>query len=357
MVPSDIQAIDLSGGTVLTTLTNNVAMVTGAGRGIGRSAALALADHGARVVVVDNGSSIDGSGTSPDIAGATASEIRGRGGLAIPVQADVTSVEDVQRALARVEEEWGGVDILINAAGNYRLATILNITDEAWDSVINVHLRGTMIVTRAVVSSLVRRGAPGRILNFTSLAGTAGLPNQLAYATAKAGIQGFTRALANELFHAGITANAISPGYMTRMAFRGAPAHHQVVNHRDTATALAEISTSGMLDQPGIDPSNITSLIVILVSDAAASISGHTFGANGHRYSRLSEPAEERSVISPDGWTVDELAAIFPSTLGEGVTKPPYRLTTFDVVEEADVSADRVAKEFSDSGRTAEAKA
>jgi NAD(P)-dependent dehydrogenase (short-subunit alcohol dehydrogenase family) len=333
-------------------LTNNVALVTGAGRGIGRAIAISLAQHGARVALVDNGSSIDGSGSNPDLVGITAGEIAAQGGSAMSLTGDVTSGVEVENLVSQVEKEWDGIDMVVNAAGNMHLGTIRSTPDDVWDSLINVHLRGTMMVTRAVVGSLLRRGSPGRIVNFTSLAGTAGLPNEIAYATCKAGVIGLTKALANELFHAGITANAISPGYSTRMAFRGSPAHYQRLTHSDTATTLAETSSSDQLSRPELDPANIGPLIVYLGSDAAASVTGRVFGANGRRYSRLSEMVAERSVISPGGWTVEDLAEIFPSTLGEGLHQPEYWLESLDVVSDTEVSAERVEREYVDVGRT-----
>ena len=332
-------------------LSNKVALVTGAGRGLGRAVAISLAQHGARVALVDNGSSIDGSGSNPDLVAITAGEIAALGGSAMSLMGDVTSRPQVENVLSQIEKEWDGVDTVVNAAGSMHLGTLRSTPDHVWDSLIDVHLRGMMLVTRAVVESLLRRGSPGRIVNFTSLAGTAGLPNEIAYATCKAAVIGFTKALANELFHAGITANAISPGYSTRMAFRGSPAHYQRLTHSDTASALAETSASDQLATPELDPANMGPLIVYLCSDAAASVSGQVFGANGRRYSRLSEMVAERSVVAPDGWTAENLAAVFPSTLGEGLHQPAYCLASLDVVSDADVSAERVEREYVDVGR------
>jgi 3-oxoacyl-[acyl-carrier protein] reductase len=333
-------------------LSNKVALVTGAGRGIGRAIAVGLAQHGASVAVVDNGSSIDGSGSNPELAHTTAEEITSGGGTAKSWPCDITSGAEVEATVADVEAEFGGIDVLINAAGIYRLATISSITEEAWDSVLNVHLNGLMFMTKTVVESLIRRGSPGRVINFTSLSGTAGLPNQIAYSTAKSGVIGFTKALANELFHVGITANGISPSYSTRMAFKGAPAHYQVRTHADRDAALEKVgSFTGSFTDSEMNPSNIVPLIVYLASDAASSVTGQIFGANGWRYSRLSDITEASAIVSRGGWTIDQVSNIFPNTLAQGMVTPGFLLDSLEVVSDTDISAARVEQEFSDEGR------
>ena len=294
-------------------LEGKTALVTGAGRGIGRAIALLMAREGARVLVADNGSLVNGAGTDPAVAERVVEEIRERGGEALGDGGDVASMAAAERMVGTAIDAWGRLDILVNAAGNFRLSSIADIAEEDWDEVISTHLRGTFCTTRVAVPHWRAGGGPGRIINFTSAAGTVGLPNMVSYSTAKAGIIGFTRACANALAAFDVTANSISPGAATRMSDRsGGPS--AVATFRATDRWPRETT------QPERNPAHVAPLVVYLASDAAANISGRIFGASGQRYALLSEPEEVRVLFSEGPWDLDRLFDEFPLTLGQGLS-------------------------------------
>jgi NAD(P)-dependent dehydrogenase (short-subunit alcohol dehydrogenase family) len=204
-------------------LDGKVAIVTGAGHGIGRGHALELAKEGARVVVNDLGTSLKGEGRGRD-ADLTVDLIRARGGEASPNYEDVTDFEGARRLVGQAVEDFGRLDILVNNAGISRDAVIWKMTEADWDAVIDVHLKGTFAPTHhAVVHWRERHAAgndvsSGRIINTTSGAGLTGNFGQANYTAAKAGIAAFTMTVSLELFKMGITVNCIGPAGATRMA-------------------------------------------------------------------------------------------------------------------------------------------
>lgn len=294
-------------------LEGKTAIVTGAGRGIGRGVALLMAQEGARVLVVDNGSLVNGVGSDPEVANRVVEEIRERGGDALANTGDVAETAEANGMVAQALDAWGRVDILVNAAGNYRLATIVDILDEDWDPVIRTHLQGTMATTRAAARHWIETGGPGRVVNFTSLAGTGGLPGMVAYSTAKAGIIGLTRATANALAHYNVTANSISPNAATRMSDRGGW-------QRSGETTDANGKWAREVAEGPRLASNVAPLVVYLSSDAAAGVSGRIFGARGWEYTLITENIEERHLWSDGPWNLDRLFDQFPTTLGQGLS-------------------------------------
>ena len=196
-------------------LEGKVAIITGAGGGLGRAHALAFAAEGAKVVVNDPGVSRDGSGGTAKMADAVVDEIKKAGGQAV---ANYDSVSDgAEKVVKAAVDAFGKVDILVNNAGILRDKTIHNMTDDMWDLVIAVHLRGTFQCTRAAAKVMKEKGTGGRIINTTSVAGLKGNFGQSNYSAAKAGIYGFTLTAAMELAKDGITVNAIAPIAKTRM--------------------------------------------------------------------------------------------------------------------------------------------
>jgi NAD(P)-dependent dehydrogenase (short-subunit alcohol dehydrogenase family) len=199
-----------------------VCIVTGAGRGIGREHALMLAEHGAKVVVNDLGGSVDGSGADISAAESVVGEIKGFGGEAVANTDDVSSWEGAQRLVNQAVETFGGLDVLINNAGILRDRVLANMTEEEWDAVIKVHLKGTFAPSRWAVAYWRERSKNGeandaRIINTSSVSGIYGNPGQTNYGAAKAGIAAFTQIAAREVGRYGVTVNAIAPGALTRM--------------------------------------------------------------------------------------------------------------------------------------------
>ena len=187
------------------TLDGQIALVTGASRGIGRAVALALAEAGAEVVV--NYSS------SPEAADAVVSEIKGSGGQAYALQANVADEEAVNGLIKTVIERSGRIDVLVNNAGITRDGLLMRMKTEDWQAVINLNLSGVFLCTRAVSRPMLKQKS-GRIINITSVVGLMGNAGQSNYAAAKAGVVGFTRSSAKEMASRGITVNAVAPGFI-----------------------------------------------------------------------------------------------------------------------------------------------
>jgi len=187
------------------TLDGQIALVTGASRGIGRSVALGLADAGAEVVV--NYSS------SPDAADAVVAEIKDSGGKAYALQANVADEEAVNGLIKTVIERSGRIDVLVNNAGITRDGLLMRMKTDDWQAVINLNLSGVFLCTRAVARPMLKQKS-GRIINITSVVGLMGNAGQSNYAAAKAGVVGFTRSAAKEMASRGITVNAVAPGFI-----------------------------------------------------------------------------------------------------------------------------------------------
>jgi 3-oxoacyl-[acyl-carrier protein] reductase len=185
------------------TLQDKVAVVTGAGRGIGRAFALALAAAGCRVAVAD----LDTGGAEQ-----TVRHIEASGGVAASLDVDVTQSGSVARLMLSVVDLWTGIDILVNDAGVFPRATVLDMDEAMWDHVLGVNLKGTFLCSQAAARILVSQGRGGRIVNMVSRAAYTAYPRGAHYAASKAGILGFTRSLASELGAHRITVNAIAPG-------------------------------------------------------------------------------------------------------------------------------------------------
>lgn len=189
-------------------LVGKVALITGAGNGIGRAMALAFAEEGADIVVAE---------IESERAEAVASEVREIGRCALAMAVDVTKADQVQRMVDSALSELGHIDILINNAGIVRPAMLLKMTEEQWDAVIAVHLKGPFLCTKAVASQMMERRS-GKIINITSAFGQMGTIGQVNYAAAKAGVIGFTKAVARELAKYNIQVNALGPSAITRLS-------------------------------------------------------------------------------------------------------------------------------------------
>jgi 3-oxoacyl-[acyl-carrier protein] reductase len=240
-------------------LTGRVAVVTGAGRGIGAATARLLAQAGAHVALVDR----DAAGVTQ-----TAEQIAVTGGEALPFTNDVTDSFAVERTFDRVAEEWGRLDVLVNNAGTLREASLEDLTDDDFRDTLDVNLRGAMVCARAAVPHMLRQGR-GRILSAASGSTRLGSQGLTAYAAAKAGIVGMTRTWARELGPRGITANAVAPGLIEGETVR-------TVASEELERTLARIPARRLGR-----PEEVAAVYLFLASDLAAFINGAVVGVDG----------------------------------------------------------------------------
>lgn len=276
---------------------DKVVVVTGAGRGIGREIALLMAKHGAKVVVNDLGGSAAGEGADQSVADAVVAEIREAGGEAVANYDSVASMEGGASIIQTALDNFGRIDVVVNNAGILRDRMVFNMTEEEWDAVINVHLKGTFATVRAAAPHF-RAQKSGRIINFTSTSGLIGNYGQANYAAAKMGIVGFTKACALDLGRYNVTANCISPFAWTRMIGTIPDDPHQ-------QERLAKIRK--------MSPAHIAPLVVFLASDQAQGITGQIFGVRGKEIILFSQPRPLRIIGRTEGWTPEDVAEIIPS--------------------------------------------
>jgi NAD(P)-dependent dehydrogenase (short-subunit alcohol dehydrogenase family) len=289
------------------TLDQRVAIVTGAGRGIGRSVALLLAAEGASVVVNDLGVDVDGSGTDAGPAQQTAEEITAAGGAAVASGADISLHSTGEDLIKTAISEFGRLDVLVNVAGILRDRMVFNMTEQEWDDVIRVHLRGTFNTTKFAAAhwrSLRDESAQNRIINFTSVSGLHGAPGQPNYAAAKMGIVGLTYSAANALAKYGVTVNAISPGASTRMT--------------------DSIPDERRRTRPTVDewsPDNVAPVVAYLASERSKWITGQVVHSSGYEVALYNKPQPLVRVIGRQPWGLGELAdqleRSFPPALGQ----------------------------------------
>jgi len=280
-------------------LDGKVAVVTGAGRGIGRAIALMMAQEGAKVVVNDPGVGPDGVGHDRGPADQVVEEIRSGGGEAVASYESVADFEAAGRIIGKAVEAFGRIDILVNNAGILRDRMVFNMTEEEWDAVIAVHLKGTFNCTRHA-SVLMRQQRFGRIINISSEAGLVGNAGQANYGAAKAGIAGFTRVVARDLGRYGVTCNCVAPRALTRLT-AGVPV---------LAEAMKELK-----------PEHIAPMVCYLASDAAWNINGQVFLVYGGTVALLHHPLPWRTIFKPGMWTYEEISKLMPALL-EGTRNP-----------------------------------
>jgi NAD(P)-dependent dehydrogenase (short-subunit alcohol dehydrogenase family) len=283
-------------------LDGRVAIVTGAGRGIGASVARLLAREGAHVVVNDLGTGLDGTGTEGGPAATVAQEIADAGGKAV---ADTSDISDHAAAGALVDtalSEFGRLDVLVNVAGILRDRMIFNMSEAEWDDVVRVHLKGTYNTTRFAAAHWRSVGDPGaqnRIINFTSVSGLHGAPGQPNYAAAKMGIVGLTYSCANALTRYGVTTNAISPGASTRMT-------DSVPDDRRRSRAARDDRS----------PDNVAPAVAYLAGPDSGWINGRILHSAGHEIALYENPRPVSRIINSGPWDLDDLSTRIEQAFG-----------------------------------------
>ncbi len=279
-------------------LDGRVAIITGAGRGIGREHALLFAREGARIVVNDLGGANDGTGTDSTPAQMVVEEIKDLGGEAIVSGDDVADWQGAQRLINSAIEAFGDLDILVNNAGILRDRVIVNMTEEEWDAVITVHLKGHFAPTRwaAAYWREQHKAGHGRPRNLVHTSSTSGLfanPGQSNYGAAKTGIATFSQIAAKELIRYNVKSNTIAPGARTRLTL-ATPGLEQIMKPAE-----------GGFDQ--WDPANISPLVAYLAT-ADCKFTGETFFVQGGNVTLIESWARGASVDRDSMWSVDELA-------------------------------------------------
>jgi NAD(P)-dependent dehydrogenase (short-subunit alcohol dehydrogenase family) len=278
-------------------LDGKVAIVTGAGRGIGREHALALAEAGATVVVNDLGATLAGEGADATPAQQVVAEIETAGGAAVANGDDVADFAGAERMVRQALDTYGRLDILVNNAGITRDRMLVNMSEEEWDSVLAVHLKGHFAPTRHAAAywreqSKAGEDVRGRVINTSSPSGVFGNVGQTNYGAAKAGIAGFTIIAAQELARYGVTVNCLAPNARTRM----------------TEASFGEIpKPEDGFD--AMDPANIAPIVVALCADEAQDITGQCFFIYGGAVSVLQPWDAGELFARDDKWDADELLA------------------------------------------------
>ena len=295
---------------------DKVAIVTGAGRGIGRGVAKLMAAEGASVVVVDLGVSVDGSGSDTSPADQVVKEITDSGGSAVPCHESVATMQGGENIIKTAIDNFGKLDIVVTCAGILRDRMIFNMTEEEWDDVISVHLKGTFAVVKHACI-LFRQQRSGRVVTFSSTSGLYGNSGQANYGAAKDGIAGLTRVVARDMGRYGVTANSISPSAATRMTVSVTEDTRSLRAQRGIAGASG-MATEGVRGQPD----DVAPFTVWLASDEAAHVNGHVFHVTDGLVTLLNEPEAVKTIHKDGRWTVEELVQVFPATLGIELPNP-----------------------------------
>ena len=313
-------------------LEDKVAIVTGAGRGLGKSVALLLAQEGASVVVNDLGGAVDGTGSASTPATEVVQEIRNAGGKAVASADSVAEYDAAGRIVQTAIDSFGGVDILVHVAGILRDRMVFNMTEEEWDGVLQVHLYGAFNMVRNAIPHMVD-SRYGRIVLFSSGSGM-GASGQANYAAAKEGVVGFTRALARELAPFGITVNAVYPGGATRMTESVPQSTRELRQQQQVAAAAA--SAGAAAAPPGMTaqgapiegpeearaPENNAPKVAYLCTEAGGFITGQVIGTSGWPMTLYSPRHVAQSIHKKGRWTLDELDELMPISLGAGLVNP-----------------------------------
>jgi NAD(P)-dependent dehydrogenase (short-subunit alcohol dehydrogenase family) len=286
-------------------LQDKVAVVTGAGRGLGRAYVEALASAGAAVVVND---------ISKSLVDQVVGEVEARGGRATGVAAAVGAAETAQQLVDAAVDTFGRLDIMVTNAGILRDSVLWKMSSDDFDAVVEVHLRGTFTCARAAARRMREQGEGGRLILIASPAGQRGNFGQTNYAAAKAGIVAMARTWAMELGRANITVNAVVPVAATEMT-RSIPALAPIFEESDRTGAPFP---AWLRKEEGLGTvEDVAPLITFLASDASADVTGQAIGIGGDRLTLWSHPTEKLVLVADDGWTPDLIAQRWQDSLAE----------------------------------------
>jgi NAD(P)-dependent dehydrogenase (short-subunit alcohol dehydrogenase family) len=290
-------------------LAGKVAIVTGAGRGIGRAHALALAEAGAQVVVNDLGAALSGEGQDATPAQQVVDEIEAAGGEAAANGENVADFAGAERMIQQAIDEFGRLDILVNNAGILRDRMLVNMTEDEWDAVIAVHLKGHFAPTRHAAAYWRERSKAGdevrgRVVNTASPSGVFGNVGQANYGAAKAGIAGFTVIVAQELQRYGVTVNCLAPNARTRMT---------------EETFQMDAPPEGF---DPLDPANVSAVVGALCADEAQAITGQVFHVWGGAVNALRGWSADELFSAAEGWEPDALLSELLARFPDGASPP-----------------------------------
>jgi NAD(P)-dependent dehydrogenase (short-subunit alcohol dehydrogenase family) len=288
-----------------------VVIVTGAGRGLGREHALEFARQGARVVVNDYGTALDGGGRSTEVADAVVEEIKALGGEAVANADDVADWTGAQTLIRTAIDSFGGLDTLVNNAGFVRDRMLANMSEQEWDAVVRVHMKGHFAPLRHAAAywrELSKAGTPAeaRVVNTSSGAGLLGSVGQGNYGAAKAGIAAMTLMAAAEMGRYGVIVNAIAPSARTRMT-----------------EGVFESMTAVESGFDAMDPSNVSPLVVWLGSDEARSVTGRVFEIEGGQLSVATGWRHGTVIDKGDRWDPAELGSVISGLITDAPTPEP----------------------------------
>jgi NAD(P)-dependent dehydrogenase (short-subunit alcohol dehydrogenase family) len=299
-------------------LDGKVAVVTGAGRGLGRAYAEALAAAGAALVVND----LDG-----DAVAETVAAIDESGAKAVGVTAAVGPAETAERLVEVAVQSFGRLDVMVTNAGILRDKVLWKMTDDDFDLVIETHLRGTFTCARAAAIRMREQGEGGRIVVIGSPAGQYGNFGQTNYAAAKAGIVAFARTWSMELARANVTVNAVVPTAWTQMTAT-IPLYAPLVQRVDRGEGLpAEVRREHAIGMP----EDCAGLVVFLASERAAGVTGQAIGIGGDRLSLYSHPAELEFVLRDGGWSAEEIAEVWDTSFATSEQPSGMHLPELDL--------------------------
>ena len=305
-------------------LKGRVAVVTGAGKGLGRAEAMGLAAQGAKVVVNDLGAEIDGTGSSSAPADEVVAEIKKAGGEAVPCFASVGTVEGAESIIRTAVDSFGRIDVLVNNAGFTIDRMIYNVADEEWDPIIKTNLYGTFYCTRAACR-VMRKQEYGRIINTSSHSGLGNM-GQVSYSSAKEGIVGLTRTVARDMGRYGVTCNAVRPVAGTRGI-------RELIEKKGLREAWGKVFGQEEADKRikrmlEVNlPEDVANLVVYLASEPADNVNGCVFEVWHGHIGIYNDPPPVEQVLAKEGrWTPEELVKAMPETLTKDKTReiPPF---------------------------------
>ena len=301
-------------------LEGKVAIVTGAGRGIGRGVAKLMAEEGASVVVCDLGGNVDGSGQDVSVAQQVVNDITQAGGKAVACTESVVSMEGGEKIIQAAIDNFGRLDIVVTCAGILRDRMVFNMSEQEWDDVIAVHLKGTFTVVKHACI-LFRQQRSGRVITFSSESGLVGNSGQANYGAAKSGIAGFTKVIAKDMGRYGVTANSIAPRATTRMIAAIPDSAAEIRARGGVASLSGDGTEAGNIRD--LDPDGIAPFVCYLASDYAGNVNGQTFLVYGDTISLVSQPRPERAIWNETGhWEMDEISERARNYLTAGIVNP-----------------------------------